>query len=164
MSTITIYDTSVGVFIGATKVLAGILKKAMDDPNADSFPSASLIDDMKPLNFHVESVLKTVSRALDKLGIDFSPAEEKEATMQQLLDRTENALRELESIDPKALDGKEAATVAMPGQSGNVTGKQFVLGLALPNVFFHLQTTYAILRMKGVPLGKADYLGCWMRP
>lgn len=28
----------------------------------------------------------------------------------------------------------------------------------LPNAYFHLQTTYAILRMKGVPLGKMDFL------
>lgn len=28
----------------------------------------------------------------------------------------------------------------------------------MPNLFFHLQTVYAILRMKGVPLSKLDYL------
>lgn len=28
----------------------------------------------------------------------------------------------------------------------------------LPNLYFHLTTAYAILRMKGVPLGKADFM------
>jgi hypothetical protein len=30
---------------------------------------------------------------------------------------------------------------------------------ALPNFFFHVTTTYALLRHAGVNLGKADYLG-----
>ena len=33
------------------------------------------------------------------------------------------------------------------------------LGFALPNLFFHVTTAYAILRHRGVPLGKLDYLG-----
>ena len=28
----------------------------------------------------------------------------------------------------------------------------------LPNFYFHLTTAYALMRMKGVPLGKADFM------
>ncbi|MBJ7527116.1 MAG: DUF1993 family protein, partial [Sphingomonadaceae bacterium] len=28
-----------------------------------------------------------------------------------------------------------------------------------PNFFFHLSMAYALLRMKGLPLGKLDFLG-----
>jgi uncharacterized protein len=28
----------------------------------------------------------------------------------------------------------------------------------VPNAFFHLQAAYSILRMKGVPVGKRDYI------
>jgi len=35
----------------------------------------------------------------------------------------------------------------------------FLTGFALPNFLFHATTTYSILRMKGVELGKADFLG-----
>lgn len=45
----------------------------------------------------------------------------------------------------------------------NLTSKAYILNYALPNVFFHLQTTYAILRARGVPLGKSDYLGGFMK-
>ena len=31
--------------------------------------------------------------------------------------------------------------------------------LAMPNLYFHLTTAYAILRHNGVPLGKLDYIG-----
>jgi hypothetical protein len=40
-----------------------------------------------------------------------------------------------------------------------LTGLQYLQGFALPNFFFHVTTAYAILRAKGVPLGKTDYLG-----
>ena len=42
------------------------------------------------------------------------------------------------------------------------TGKGSVLGHSIPNFYFHLQTAYAILRSKGVPIGKRDYLGAFL--
>ena len=35
----------------------------------------------------------------------------------------------------------------------------YLLQFAMPNFYFHVVTAYAILRHKGVPLGKSDYLG-----
>jgi hypothetical protein len=35
----------------------------------------------------------------------------------------------------------------------------FVLSFSLPNLYFHAATAYDILRMKGVPVGKRDFLG-----
>jgi uncharacterized protein len=35
----------------------------------------------------------------------------------------------------------------------------FLLSFSIPNLHFHATTAYDILRMKGVPLGKRDYLG-----
>jgi hypothetical protein len=37
--------------------------------------------------------------------------------------------------------------------------KAAALNQGIPNFFFHLQTAYAILRAKGVPIGKRDYIG-----
>jgi hypothetical protein len=34
-----------------------------------------------------------------------------------------------------------------------------LFGFALPNVFFHVTTAYAILRHNGVSIGKRDFLG-----
>jgi hypothetical protein len=34
-----------------------------------------------------------------------------------------------------------------------------VMSFSLPNFYFHATTTYDVLRMKGVPLGKRDYIG-----
>jgi hypothetical protein len=37
-------------------------------------------------------------------------------------------------------------------------GEAYLLNWALPNLFFHITTAYAILRHNGVELGKSDYL------
>ena len=37
-------------------------------------------------------------------------------------------------------------------------GEDYLKSWALPNVFFHVTTAYAILRHNGVALGKRDYL------
>ena len=37
-------------------------------------------------------------------------------------------------------------------------GHGYVSEYLLPNFYFHITTTYAILRMLGVPVGKADYM------
>lgn len=48
------------------------------------------------------------------------------------------------------------------GKSYKVAAKAAVLNHGLPNYFFHLNTAYSILRSKGVPLGKKDYLSSFL--
>ena len=43
-------------------------------------------------------------------------------------------------------------------------GEAYLKHFALPNFFFHVTTTYALLRHNGVELGKTDYLGALPRP
>ena len=38
-------------------------------------------------------------------------------------------------------------------------GATFLLSFSQPNFYFHATTAYAILRAKGVKLGKQDFLG-----
>jgi hypothetical protein len=39
------------------------------------------------------------------------------------------------------------------------TNQNFLFSFSLPNFYFHATTTYDILRMLGVPLGKMNFLG-----
>ncbi|MEC8695451.1 MAG: DUF1993 family protein, partial [Pseudomonadota bacterium] len=39
------------------------------------------------------------------------------------------------------------------------TAENFVLSFSLPNFYFHATTTYDMLRMQGVQIGKMDFLG-----
>lgn len=37
-------------------------------------------------------------------------------------------------------------------------GEDFILSFSLPNFYFHATTAYDMLRIKGTPLGKMDFL------
>lgn len=59
-----------------------------------------------------------------------------------------------------AMDGREEDVVLMtPNATMTFTARDYALGFALPNFFFHVTTAYALLRHKGVPLGKMNFLG-----
>ena len=38
-------------------------------------------------------------------------------------------------------------------------GDEYVAQVAIPNFYFHITASYAILRHNGVDIGKKDYLG-----
>ena len=40
-----------------------------------------------------------------------------------------------------------------------VKANEYILSHAIPNFYFHAATAYDILRMKGAPIGKLDFLG-----
>jgi hypothetical protein len=58
-------------------------------------------------------------------------------------------------------DGKLDQTKRIGLGSGmycELSGRQYVSEFLLPNFYFHITTTYAILRKLGAPLGKADFM------
>ncbi|MBS0398875.1 MAG: DUF1993 domain-containing protein [Proteobacteria bacterium] len=44
------------------------------------------------------------------------------------------------------------------GRYCDLPARQYVADYLLPNLYFHITTTYAILRKLGAPLGKADFM------
>ncbi|MEO7152638.1 MAG: DUF1993 family protein, partial [Burkholderiaceae bacterium] len=59
------------------------------------------------------------------------------------------------------IQGTDDRDVVVPRRDGSMTlrGDAYLTNFVLPNFYFHLTTTYALLRHNGVPLGKSDYLG-----
>ena len=60
-----------------------------------------------------------------------------------------------------AIDGTEDKAITFPvGREATRTmaGEAYLKHFALPNLFFHVTTAYAMLRHNGVALGKGDYL------
>ena len=66
----------------------------------------------------------------------------------------------LQQFDRDTVDAWEGKEVVFQigGNKLPFTAENFVLSFSLPNLHFHATTAYDILRMKGVPLGKRDYL------
>ena len=57
-----------------------------------------------------------------------------------------------------AVQGKDM-TFQLRDMKMPFTAEGFLLSFSLPNFYFHATTAYDILRHKGVPLGKRDFLG-----
>ena len=63
--------------------------------------------------------------------------------------------------DIKVEDEKLAEDIRLDLGEGlyiELTGSVYVNEFLIPNFYFHLVTTYNILRMAGVPIGKQDYM------
>jgi hypothetical protein len=67
----------------------------------------------------------------------------------------------LKALDPDAVNALEGGDVIF--QIGQFkmpfTAPGFLLSFSIPNFQFHATTAYDILRSRGVPIGKRDYLG-----
>ena len=93
-------------------------------------------------------------------GIDAPVFEDNEKTIADLKARIANTIAFIQSVSPAQIDGTEdKAIVTKRGdKETHYKGMQFLLGHAIPNFYFHVSTTYNILRHNGVVLGKLDFL------
>lgn len=83
-----------------------------------------------------------------------------EPTLEDLRARLRVVVAYLEGLSPGAFEGAATRVVTQPRWEGKVmTGADYFIEHAVPNFFFHVTHSYAILRHRGVPLGKRDYLG-----
>lgn len=164
---ISLYDISVASYLQVLDATAGVLEKgaafaAEKGMDLDAIVDTRLHDDMNPFHFQVVSVWHHSLGAMRgaKEGV-FSPPPSLEldyAGLQGLVTEASGELRALSEKKVNALAGK-----AMKFKMGDFeipfTVEGFILSFSLPNFYFHATTTYDILRMKGVPLGKMDFLG-----
>ncbi|KAB5518188.1 hypothetical protein GE09DRAFT_1294145 [Coniochaeta sp. 2T2.1] len=152
MSGITLHDASIGNLLHGTVALRNILQKASEQPESSTFPSAKLIDDMYPLTFQLKIATNMAEKAVKYLvaGSDVAMSDVKEdSTLADLIARCDKTVELLKGLGPNS-------------KPAEITAKEFAFGHVLPNFFFHVNATYAILRMKGVPIGKMDYLNPFM--
>ncbi len=83
-----------------------------------------------------------------------------EVTIPDLKSRIAKTIAFLETITPEQVDGDDERNIELklPNRIMNFTAKAFLLTFSMPNFMFHVTTAYALLRSKGVPIGKMDFL------
>jgi hypothetical protein len=78
--------------------------------------------------------------------------------LQKFVADTHEALQRVQPAEVNALEGRDVLfqirDLKLP-----FTAENFLMSFSLPNFHFHATTAYDILRSKGVPIGKRDYLG-----
>ena len=163
----TIYDASVPPLTTMLENLAHVLKvgenhAADQGIAADAYLQARLAPDMYPLIKQVQVATDMAKGCGGRLaGADIPRFEDNETSFAQLQDRIGRAVAFLKGLTPGAFEGAadKAITLKFPNAEFNFNGKDYVNHFALPNTYFHITMAYAILRHKGVPLGKPDFMG-----
>jgi hypothetical protein len=164
----SLYDISVRSYLqvlgGVSTALAkGATHAAENDIDMKELINFRLRDDMLPFKFQVIATCHQALGCLKGLRAgSFAPPPEMPgidyAGLQQLVSDTIEELQAMTEDDINSLSNNDVifriGTMELPFQ-----GEDFILSFSLPNFYFHATTTYDMLRIKGTPLGKLDFLG-----
>ena len=165
--TLSMYQACTPVFTRALTNLSAIFDKAAAHAQAKKidqavFMAARLAPDMLALPRQVQIASDTARRTVARLsGQEAPPLDDNEASFADLKARIAKTIDYMKTVPAAQIDGSEERSIAMKvgGNDIKFTGRDYLLGFALPNFFFHVTTAYNILRHNGVEIGKMDFLG-----
>jgi hypothetical protein len=161
------YDISIPVIINNLTIMSKFLKKAESQVEAKKFDKAVVLGlriypDMLNLTKQIQIATdqaKGCGARLSGTAIPSFPDEEK--TFDELQARLAKTIDYLKGLDEKMFDGADTreVTLKVGGKDVAMSGQKYFTSAFLPNFFFHMTTTYNILRGIGVEIGKGDFLG-----
>ena len=166
--TISMHSASAPIFVKMLTNVLTWLDKAEAHAAARKFDSVNylglrLAPDMLPFSKQIQIGSDTVKACMARLSNQEAPKwEDNEATMAELRARMQKTIDYVKSFNAAQIDGSEERTISVPRRTGEpllFAGEAYLKHYALPNLFFHVTTAYALLRHAGVELGKGDYLG-----
>jgi hypothetical protein len=103
----------------------------------------------------------TVGGVYRLAGLEKPKMADEETTFAELKARVETGRSYLTQVDPTKVEGIEDRKISLPWMPEGTyfEGKTFLQDFLFLNNMFHLATAYDILRMKGVKIGKPDFIG-----
>lgn len=160
------YEMTVPQYSKMLKNLAHILGKGMQWAETKKFDpevlcNSRLAPDQFNLIRQVQIACDTAKLSCARLtGKEAPTHDDSEKTMADLLARIQSVIGYLGTFAAQDFLGVEERKITQPRWEGKyLMGPEYLLQHALPNFYFHITTTYAILRHNGVDVGKKDYLG-----
>lgn len=165
--TLSMYSASVPVFSRMLTNLLAVFEKAeafAAEQNIDlqTFFDTRLAPDMIPLSGQVQIATDNAKGIASRLAGKPLPSwADDEQTFADLKARLQKGIDYLATFTADEFVGADdrAVTLKIGGKDVEMAGDAYLLNRGLPNFFFHVTTAYDILRHKGVPIGKRDYLG-----
>ncbi|HKC52677.1 MAG TPA: DUF1993 domain-containing protein [Myxococcota bacterium] len=165
---ISLYDVTVASFLQVLGGVAGFLEKGLAHSHAKGLSLPELLDtrlypDMLPFRFQIIAVAHHSANAIEgvKAGVfrpPTGPMNQDYAGLQAVIADARARLEKLSRDEVETLQGKDVVF-----QLGDFklpfTAENFLMSFSMPNLHFHATTAYDILRLKGAPLGKRDYMG-----
>ncbi|UXI70276.1 DUF1993 domain-containing protein [Tahibacter amnicola] len=166
--TVSLYTASVPVFQQMLGSLGDVLAKAQAHATAKNIEPAALLQsrlfpDMFPLTRQVQIACDFARGVSARLaGVEVPRNEDKETSFEELQALIAQTQAFIAGLAPSQFDGgEEREIVTRPGtpKEKRFTGSAYLLTYGIPQFFFHVTTTYALLRHNGVEIGKRDYMG-----
>jgi len=165
---VSMHAASAPIFVRMLQNMLAWLDKAEAHAAAKKFDAANYLGqrltvDMLPFPRQIQIASDTAKLALARLaGVEAPKWADEEKTLPELRARIQKAIDYVKSIPAAKLEGSESREIELPvgpGRTMKVNGETMLRGFSLPNFFFHVTMTYALLRQAGVEIGKGDYLG-----
>jgi len=162
------HSASAPLFLRSLENMLSWLDKAEAHAKSQGFETSNylgmrLTPGMMPLSRQIQIATDSAKNCLARLaGIEPPTWPDDETSLEELRGRISKAIDYMNSISAESIDGSEERIVKMPAGPDHTlsfTGEAFLKGFSIPNFYFHVGMTYALLRQGGVDIGKMDYLG-----
>ena len=149
---------AVGGLVGKAEAYCAVQRVA-----AEEIIQARLASNMLPFAYQVKSTATHSLGAIEGLrkGVfspDMTPPPQTFAALKTTISETLAALEAIDAAEIDAFLGRDMR-FAFGERQVNYTAENFLLSFSQPNFYFHATTAYDILRSKGLPLGKRDFVG-----
>ena len=163
---LSMHSASVPVFVRNLNNVLAWLDKAQAHAEAKKFDGANyltmrLAPDMLPFIKQIQIASDGAKGCVARLaGVEIPKWDDTEVTLDDLRARIRKTIDYVQSVPAAQIDGSEGRDITITLRSGDVQfkGQRYLEHWALPNFYFHVMTTYNLLRHAGVDLGKQDYL------
>jgi hypothetical protein len=164
--TLSLFDCSIPRYLRMLRNVSSWLDKAEAHAKENRIELSSLLEarlapDMAPFTRQIQFLSDGAKGGAARLaGVEPPSFPDVETTWPALKARIAKTVAFVEGIKREQVDGRESATIELKFPNRNMTfsGEDFLFGFSMPNFLFHVVTAYGLLRAKGVPLGKMDYL------
>ncbi len=125
---------------------------------------AKLAEDMWNLPWHVRSCWVHSAYTIAQIpsgefSPDFTELPQDWGAMRAMVADAQDSLSKVTTDQLEAIADTTVGFVLGGKRLMDFTGQDFLLSFNQPNFYFHATTFYDILRMKGVALGKRDFMG-----
>lgn len=154
-------------FVRPLKALESILRKGEDFCAAHKLAPAELLEarmapTMKPLTHQIRLCCNYATTASMLLsGNDAVTVDDGYDTFADLYAKLAEARKIVATLPDSAFEDADRIIVSVTLDEDPIpySAHDYLMEYAMPNFYFSMTTAYNILRQKGVPLGKKDFLG-----
>lgn len=160
-----IYTQTPKIVTKTLKSVLNLLNKAETFVNDGLVTEVKLIEarlapDMFAFNKQIQVATDNAKGIVSRLsGTENPKYEDTETTIAELKTRVQKTIDFIESIPEESYNDANEVKVVLPYMPGKYqTALDYVTDYGLPNLYFHVVTSYAILRNLGLPVSKMDYI------